>query len=76
MINDFPVHGLSGMFITFMASFSNFGRQHSIHTWLCGIFTWKTCAMLGLALQLLLIILLPWFYNWVQAADSTVPKEI
>jgi len=76
MINDFPVHALTGMFITFLASFSNFGRQLSIHTWLCGIFTWKTCALVGLGIQLVLIVFMPWFYAWVQAGDSKVPEEI
>jgi hypothetical protein len=76
MINDFRVHALTGMFITFLASFSNFGRQTSIHTWLCGKFTWQTCSLIGLGLQLLLIVSLPWFYGWVLAGDSEVPKEI
>jgi hypothetical protein len=76
LINDFSVHALSGMFITFMASFSNFGRQTSIHTWLCGKFTWQTLSLIGLGLQLLLIISLPWFYGWVQDGHSEVPKEI
>ena len=76
MINDFPVNALTGMFITFMASFSNFGKQTSIHTWICGKFGWKNCALFGLTLQVIILILLPRFYRWVQEGSSSVPKEI
>lgn len=76
MINDFPVNALTGMFITFMASFSNFGRQTSIHTWICGKLGWKNCAIFGLSLQVVILLFIPRFYNWVQEGNSSVPKEI
>jgi hypothetical protein len=76
MINDFPVHALTGMFITFMASFSNLGVQTSIHTWICGKFGWKLCALIGLGLQTLILLFMSRFYHWVQEGNSHVPKEI
>jgi hypothetical protein len=76
MVNDFAPHALTGMFITFMASFSNFGKEKSPHTWIAGKLGWKTCALVGLAIQVVIIVLLPSIYRWMQAGDSDVPEEI
>lgn len=73
MINDFPPHALTGMFITFLASFSNFGKEKAPHTWICGKLGWKLCSLVGLGLQLVLILLLPRLYNWMKEGDSEVP---
>lgn len=76
MINNFPPHALTGMFITFMASFSNFGKEKSLHTWISGKLGWKTCAIVGLCIQIGIILLLPRIYRWVNEGDSDVPPEI
>lgn len=76
MINDFNVHALTGMFVTFMASFANLGIQLALQTWICGLFGWKLCALIGAGIQFIVILLLPRFYDWVQAGDSEVPEEI
>ena len=70
MINDFKVHALTGMFITFMASFANLGMLLTLQTWLCGIFGWKLCALIGVGIQFVIIFFLPRFYDWVQEGDS------
>lgn len=41
LINAFPLHALSGMFITVLGSYFNFGRLTFMHTYLCGKFDWK-----------------------------------
>lgn len=74
MINDFSVHALTGMYITFMASFANLGMQTSVQTWLSGIYGWKLCALIGTGIQLIIVAFIPKFYNWVQAGDSEVPE--
>ena len=76
MINDFPVHALTGMFITFMASFANLGMQTSLQTWICGKFGWKLCALIGTGIQVIFVACMPRFYSWVQAGDSQVPEAI
>lgn len=70
MINDFPPHALTGMFITFMASFSNFGKEKAPHTWIAGKLGWKLCALVGLGLQVIIILCLPAIYRWVQEGNS------
>jgi hypothetical protein len=70
MINDFQVHALTGMFVTFMASFANFGMQLTVQTWICGKLGWKLCALVGTGIQMGIVIFLPRFYDWVQAGDS------
>ena len=40
MINEFPPHALTGMFITMNASFSNFGSLTSIQTFISGKIGW------------------------------------
>jgi hypothetical protein len=76
MINDFKVHALTGMFITFMASFANLGLQLSFQTWLCGIFGWKLCSLVGAGIQFIILLLMPRFYDWVQDGDAHVPELI
>lgn len=70
MINDFPVHALTGMYVTFMASFANLGMQTSAQTWLSGKFGWRLCALIGTGIQIVILLAMPKFYDWVQAGDS------
>ena len=39
-INEYPVHALTGMFITFMASFANLGKNVAPHTEIAGKLGW------------------------------------
>ena len=66
MINDFNVHALTGMFITFMASFANLGMQLTLQTWLAGLFGWRLCAFIGAIIQFIIILFIPKLYKWVQ----------
>lgn len=50
LINSFPLHALSGMFITVLGSYFNFGRLTFLHTFICGRYDWKTLSLIGLAL--------------------------
>lgn len=74
MINDFSPHALTGMFITFLASFSNFGKEKAPHTWIAGKLGWKLCALVGLGLQVIIILCLIPLYHWVQEGNSDVPE--
>lgn len=76
LINSFPVMGLSGMFITMMASCWNFGQLKSPHLALIGIWGWKTCTIVGLVLQVFLIAAYPWAYNNMMAADLGIDPEL
>lgn len=76
IINEFPVHALTGMYITVMVSCNNFGKLTSIHTEISGKLGWKFCSAVGLLLQLIIVFLLPRFYKWVEDGDSHVPPEI
>ncbi len=65
IINEFPLHALSGMYITLLGSFYNFGRLVSIHTELCGLFGWKLMSAVGMVLQLTLLIFLKRMFEWM-----------
>lgn len=65
LINQFPVHALSGMYITVLGSYFNFGRLTFFHTEICGIFGWKLVSGLGLFLQFIIVLCLHNFYGWV-----------
>lgn len=65
MINSFPLHGLSGMFITIMLSVWNLGDIKTLNTLIIDVFGWKNCALLGVGLQLVIICYLPSFITWM-----------
>jgi hypothetical protein len=65
MINSFPLHGLSGMFITIMLSVWNLGDLKTLNTLVIDLFGWKSCALFGIALQLLIICYLPSIIAWI-----------
>jgi hypothetical protein len=47
-MNSYPLHALTGMFMTMLASLSNFGKNEAIHTKIISLFGWKGCAIFGL----------------------------
>ena len=65
MINSFPVHALSGMFITVLGSYFNFGRLTFIHTYLCGLLGWRVLSFVGIGVQLLTVAFTPLLFRWL-----------
>jgi hypothetical protein len=65
IINEFPLHALSGMYVTLLGSFYNFGRLTSLHTELCGLFGWKLMSAFGMVLQMVLLIFLKPMFRWM-----------
>ena len=76
MINQFPVHALSGMFITLNASFANFGSLTTVHTWISEKIGWQLASYIGSGIQLLLTVFYFKFFDWMEEGDVHVPKEI
>jgi hypothetical protein len=62
IINSFPLHGLSGMFITIMLSVWNLGELKTFNTLIIDVFGWKICALLGIGLQIVIICFIPTFF--------------
>lgn len=65
LINTFPIHALSGMFITVLGSYFNFGRLTFIHTYLCGLFGWQVLSFIGIGFQLLIVGSTPLLFRWL-----------
>ena len=59
-----------------MNSFYHLGSEKALQTWICGLTGWTNAALGGAALQMVIIVTLPMFYNWVQAGDDSVPEEL
>ena len=76
MINDFEVHALTSMFTGLMISFYRLGGERALQSWICGMTGWNHCAVGGSVLQMVTIVTLPKFYDWVQAGDDSVPEEL
>lgn len=74
LINSFPLHALSGMFITVLGSYFNFGRLTFLHTYLCGRYDWKTLSLIGVGLQVFIVLLTPRLFRWLDEGDLTLPK--
>lgn len=72
MINTFPVHALSGMFITVLASLNNFGRLKTVNTKIIGVFGWRCCAFIGLAFQIALVCCMPRMLKWIENGSLDV----
>ena len=72
--NNFPVHALTGMYLTVFASAFNFGKFTFFHALLCKYFGWKIMAIIGLILQALIVLLTPKFYGWVLNGNFRLPK--
>jgi len=68
--------GLSGMFITMMASCWNFGQLKSPSLALIGVWGWKNCSIAGLVLQTGLIAAYPWAYKWMMSGEFGVDAEL
>ena len=76
MISNFEIHAFTSMFTSFMTSFSHLGSEKVLQSWICGLVGFEKCALAGAGLQLIIILVLPKFYDWVQEGDGSVPEEI
>jgi len=66
MISSFPIHALTGMFVTIMYSFWNISENKTINTLLIDAFGWKICAFIGVFVQIIIIIVLcTYLFEWV-----------
>lgn len=65
MINTFPVHALSGMFITVLGSSLNFGKLTFVHTFLAGLLGWKLLSFVGIGLELVVVGFTPLIFKWL-----------
>jgi hypothetical protein len=74
LINTFPLHAFSGMFVTVLGSYFNFGRLTFVHTELCGQFGWQFLSFLGLGLEVIILIATPKLFDWLEDGDLTLPK--
>lgn len=70
LIFDFPVHGYSGMNITFLASASNLGATLTLHTKILYWTNWWLMSWVGLFIQFLILLAL-YFYIIDWKDDST-----
>ena len=65
MSNRFPIHALSGMFLTILYSVWNLGELKTANTLVIDAFQWKYCALAGIVIQIPIICLLPRLFKWV-----------
>jgi len=65
MTNTFPLHALTGMFITFLNSMANFGTLTTLHTKLLGVYGWKLLSAIGLGYQVIMVLILPILWDWM-----------
>lgn len=79
IINSFPLHGLSGMFITIMLSVWNLGELKTLNTLIIDVLGWKPCALMGIVLQLVIICNIPAIFEWINQGvieiDSSISEE-
>lgn len=76
IINSFPLHALSGMFITIMLSVWNLGELKTFNTLIIDVFGWKICALLGVGLQVLIICCIPNIFEWINNGVVEIDASI
>lgn len=59
------------MYLTMLASMSNFGKFKAIHTYFLSIFGWRSCAAVGLIIQLLIMIWIKNIYSWTTKGNES-----
>jgi hypothetical protein len=65
LIYQFPLHGLSGMYITLLASASNLGGSVTFHTKILALSNWWLMAYIGLAIQCIITACIPMIMDWL-----------
>lgn len=68
----FPPIGLTSMYFTMHASASNLGKMLFLQTAILDVWSWKTCALIGLILQLFLILLYPAALKWIESGETSI----
>lgn len=66
IIYSFPLHGFTGMFITFLLSIWNFGTLRTFPTLIISIFGWRVCSLLGILIELIVIWKLDSLIEWIE----------
>ena len=68
----FPEMGITGMIYTGNASGFNLGRMVSLHTALLQHKSWRFWAALGMGLQVLIILSIPWFIDKIEDGETAI----
>jgi hypothetical protein len=76
IINSFPIHALSGMFITIMLSVWNLGELKTFNTLVIDTFGWSHCALFGVFLQLGIICFIPFIFDWINKGEVEIDSSI
>jgi hypothetical protein len=50
---------------------SNFGKLKAIHTYFLSIFGWRSCAAVGLIIQLLIMMWIKNIYTWTTKGNES-----
>ncbi len=73
---SFPLHGFTGMFITFILSIWNLGEIKTLNTLAIDRFGWKLCSMIGLSLQIIIISTLPELIAWIDRGTIDIDSSL
>jgi hypothetical protein len=76
IINSFPIHAVSGMFITILLSVWNLGELKTFNTLIIDVVGWRPAAIAGIALQLLILAALPKILGWIEAGSIEIDESI
>ena len=75
IINQFPISGLTGMYLAMLASGTNFGNLKFIHVKLTGVFGWTPCAIFGVSLQMFIILIFPRWFHFSEKGKININPE-
>jgi hypothetical protein len=69
---NFPVTGVTAMYLTMLACVSNLGRLRSPHLKIIGWLGWSNCSLFGIVLQGIILYKLDDVISWVESGSYTV----
>lgn len=58
------------MYLTMLASMSNFGKLKALHTYFLSLFGWRFCTFVGLIIQFLIVIFIKDIYIWTSKGND------
>lgn len=73
---QFPLHGFTGMYTTFLLSVWNFGEMRTLHTLIISTLGWRICAFLGVLIQIIIIFKFPALIAWVERGTVDLDSSI
>lgn len=76
MMNTLPLHGVAGMFLTTLTSFSLLGEVRTIHSWLIDAFGFITCLHYGALFQITFLAFVPKIFEWIDTGTLNIDKEL